>query len=657
MPTGLGWNPLYLPPASQEVTTQFSWFVNQATEFTNDARSFVSDLEDFTITPVTLNEVVFDQELQFVPFEKPEVPEFTPPEVDASSGKPRAPALADPDFSRLNATTRPNVSLPTAPNVNTVPTPDLNLAPFTGTPPVLGDIAIPVAKDYVLPQVPTLDALNLPTAPDVNLDQFTLDRPEFEDPSAYLYTNDYVKNAGDARAAIFTQVDDAFIAAQNEHNLRNTDGDKALNRMGLMLDGGSGLPPAIEQALFDRGISREEISSQQAVVQSYDEWASRGFSLPGATLLARVREARQANRDNRGQINRDLTIRFYEQEIENLRFVVQQGIALQGQLFDQYLQMHTSGREIADRAFDVARGIFDARLAIFRVNLEIYQADIQAFREKIQVELARLEVFRSQLQAEQVRGELNEQRVRIYTAQLQAVDTQVQVFRSEVEAANLQISAQSQKIELFKGRVDAYKTELDGESVKADIFDTRVRAEGSRVAVYEAQVRAYAQALAGYDTEARVEIAKVEARNSDNESRTNRYQTEVQAWSTDVSAQLDNLRTLTNVFQTQIGRYNAELGAESSRLQGEARNQELVLEGERAKLAGRLKVGDQRIEEMRHATSLGLETIRTAATTLSQLAASAMSAVSVSAGITNTLNSTTSYSSDYRESKTLKAET
>lgn len=644
----LGWNSLWLPPASNEVSTQFSWFVDQANFFTNEARGFVSDLSTFDITPVTINELTFDQDLTFTAFEKPPAPGFDPPTITLF-GKPESPDIVEPAFFALDSLRKPSTPLPTPPTVNTVTAPDLTPIAFDGAAPVLGEVDVPTPGTYTLPDVPTLETLNLPEAPDIDFDQFDLVRPEFQDPSEHLYTNDYVKNANDARAAIFTQVDEAFEAAQTEHNLRNVDGDKALNRLGVMLDGGSGLPAQIEQALFDRGISREEITSQQSVVQSYDEWAARGFSLPGATLLARVREARQANRDNRGQINRDLTIRFYEQEIENLRFVVQQGIALQGQVFDQYLRMHTSGREIADRAFDVARAIFDARIEIFRLNLQIYQADIQAFRERLQAELARLEVFRSQLEAERVRGEINEQRVRIYVAQLQAVDTQVQVFRSQVEAANAQIAAQGAKVELFKGRIDAYKTSLEGEKVKVDIFDTRVRAEQSRVNVYEAQVRGYAEALRGYDTEARVEIAKIDARNRDNESRTSRYQTQVQSWATDVSTQIENLQALTQVFQAQISQYNAELGAESSRLQGEARNQELVLEGERAKLAARLKVGDQRIEEMRHATSLGLETIRTAATTLSQLAASAMSAINVSAGITNSLSSTTGWSSSYTE--------
>lgn len=655
MPSGLGWNSLFLPPASNEVTTQFSWFTDKAVDFTEQAKSFISQLEDFTITPIDLVAPTFDEDLTFTPFMPPEiVPAFEPDGADdIDVDLPGFGAnITEPDFGRLTSVNKPAVNLPPQPNVNIPTAPTLSPIDFDPTPPTLEDIQTPQAGTYLLPEVPTLESLNLPTAPVIDFDQFAVTRPEFTDPTSELYDNDYVRNANESRAAIFTQVDDAFITAQNEHNLRNVDGDKALTRIGAMLDGGTGLPPAVEQALFDRGISREEISSQQSVVQSYDEWASRGFTLPGASLLAAVREARQRNRDNRGQINRDITIQFHQQEIDNLRFAVQQGIALQGQVFDQYIQMHTSGREMADRAFDVARAIFDARLEIFRVQLQIYQADIEAFRERLQAELAKLEIFRAELQAEQVRGEINEQRVRIYVARLQAVDTQVGIFRSQVEAANSQIEAQKSKVELFQGRIDAYKTSLEGERVKFDIFDTQVNAEQSKAQVYEAQVRGFAEALRGYDTEARVEIAKIDARNRDNEARLGRYRTEVDIWAQQNAAKLSKLEALTDVFQANISKYNAELGAEQFRLQGESRNKELILEQERAKLAARLKVGDQRIEEMRHATSLGLESITTAATVLAQLAASAMSAVNVSAGISNSLNSSSSWSSSYNESGT-----
>jgi len=649
----LGWNPLFLPPASQAVETQFSWFVDQAALFTNEALTFVSDLENFTIDPLPEVEVDFSTEIQFTPFVAPTAPVYEPSGVDLSA-MPAVPSITEPSFSALNSLSAPNSTVPAAPSLDTITSPELTPITFDSSAPVLDEITTPEAGVYLLPDVPLLDALNLPSAPVVDFEAFTLVRPEFQDPTSELYNNDYVRNANESRAAIFTSVDDAFHTAQDEFNLRTGNNDKALTRLGLMLDGGSGLPAPIEQALFDRGISRDQITSQQAVVQSYDEWAARGFSLPGATLLARVQEIRQKNRDSYSQVNRDLTIEFYKQEIDNLRFAVEKGIALQGQLFDQYLRMHDAGRTMADRAFDVAKAIFDARVEIFRINLQIYAADIDAFKARLQIELARLDVYKSELEALRVQNDINDQRVKIYLAQLQAVDTQVQIFKSRVEAANLQIETQKSRVELYKGRIEAYKTSLEGEKVKVDIYTAQLAGQENRAKIYESQVRGFASVIEAYSAEATVEVAKIDARNRDNDSRNKRYETQVQAWNTQVTAQLSRLQALTEVFRARVAGYTAELGAESARIQGESRNVELVLESERAKLAGRLKVGDQSIAQMQHATQMGLEAINTAARTLSQLAASAMSAINVSAGISNSLSSGSTWSSSYSADKTVQ---
>jgi hypothetical protein len=649
----LGWNNLWLPPASQAVETQFQWFVDQANLYSNQALGFASDLATFSVDPLPSTDISFTTDLTFVPFEPPTKPDDYNPDTINLGYVPDTTSIVEPSFGALNALHAPTTTLPVAPTLDTITAPTLDPIDFDPTPPTLTDVAVPVPGVYVLPDVPLMETLNLPSAPDIDFEAFTLVRPELTDPTSELYNNDYVRNANESRAAIFTQVDDAFHAAQDEFNLRTGDNDKALTRLGAMLDGGSGLPAPIEQALFDRGISREEISSQQAVVQSFDEWAARGFSLPGATLLARVQEARQKNRDNRGQINRELTIEFYKAELDNLRFAVEKGIALQGQLFEQYLKMHDSGRDMADKAFAVAQAIFDARVEIFKVQLQIYAADIDAFKARLSIELAELDVYKAQIEGEIARGQINEQRVRLYEARLKSVDTQVGIFKSQVEAANAQIGAQASKVELYKGRIEAYKTSLDGEKVKVDIYTARLAGEENRVKIYEAQVRGFAEVLSVYDTEAKVEISKIDARNRDNEARTNRYQTKVQAWSTGVTAQISHLQALTEVYKARLGKYTAELGAEQARVQGESRNVELVLEGEKAKLGGKLKQGDQAIAQWQHATSLGLETIKTAAQTLSQLAASAMAAINVSAGISNTLSSSTGWSSGYEERKTV----
>src|SRR3546814_7873076 len=51
-----------------------------------------------------------------------------------------------------------------------------------------------------------------------------------------------------------------------------------------MLAGNTGLPTAVEQALFARARSREDVTAQKAVEEAMEDWSSRGFSLPGGEI-------------------------------------------------------------------------------------------------------------------------------------------------------------------------------------------------------------------------------------------------------------------------------------------------------------------------------------------------------------------------------------
>lgn len=613
-----------------DVRDQFSNFVNLSNQFVRAAARSDHSLRNFRVTPISTGASYNFNDIVFTPFEHPEDPaELTRPGRQLGDA-PTPPTLTDIEF---NAPAKPSTTLPADPTVMIPSPPTLGLIPEPGSPPTLSQVAIPDYISQPLPEVPTLEQLSLPTAPDVNLEQFSLERPDFQNPLPYLYDNDYIRNANEARAAIFDTVDDSFYAAEAEFNLRNAEGAKTNQRLGAMLDGGTGLPAPVEQALFDRAINREEVSSEQAVAQASQEWAARGFTLPGSTLLARVSEARQNNRTARAQLNREILIQVHTQEIENLRFSVQQGIALQGQMFDQYIRLHDAGRQMADRAFDVARAIFDARLEVFRTELQIYQADIAAFAEKVKIELAKLEVFRSQLEAQRILGEINEQEVRLYEAQLRGVLAGVEVFKAEVEGANAQIRAQTNQLEQFKITVDAYVARLQGERTKFDIFDTTVRAEESKVRVFEAQVSAYAQQIAAYRAEVEAEAARTNAIGSLNENRTRAYAAEAQGWSSVANYDIANLNAEVEVLRANVQKYTGLLGAEEARVRGEARNAEIQFQQNQAQITASIKAVDQAIAQLQLASTLGLEATKTTAQVNAQLAASAMSGISVSAGI------------------------
>lgn len=604
------------------VPNQLAWFTNIANQYIQAANTFTQELASFDIIPIDIQSVTWNINAGFTPFALPAEPaDFQPPAAQFTTQEPTAPILGIVDTSGLNVPFPP-VSAPAVPPLN-IPAPPVVSLPTLPVEPTIDDVDIPTYSGPPLPDVPTLEQLNLPDEPDINLGDLDVDRPDFIYPNALQDTYRY--DFQDFRSLIWTGVD-AEVDATGVTDMHA--------RLQAMLAGGTGLPANIEQALFDRAIGREEVSSEQAVAQAEQEWAAKGFDLPGSSLLARVQEIRQANRIERGRVNRELSIQFHTQEIENLRFSVQQAIGLEGTLLEAHSRIYDIARQLADGHWEVVRGIYDSAVNLFRLQLEIYRTDVEVFKEKLEIELAKLQVYRSQLEAQRLITDINKNIVDIYTAELQGVLASVDIFRAEVEAANAQIRAELGKIEIFKGRIDAYTATIAGERVKYDIYGAQVDAEQAKASIYATQVDAYGKRIDAYRTEVSAESTKVDANLRVQESQTRIYSEQVDAWRTGIDADIRNLEALVEVHRANLQKYTALLSAEQYRVTGEARNFELEIERERAKVASELKIGDQRIEQLKHISQMSLSATEIASKVNSQLAASAMAAIDVGARLT-----------------------
>lgn len=639
----LGWNALYLNTAGSQVESNLGRMNAIAQSQVSSASSFVQQLKNFTIQGVNLSAPQFSPAASFVPFEKPTVPDAP------DFSQVRFDPVFEPNtrIGPFSPPAKPGTFSARAPTVGdlTAPTPREVQSP--GAAPSIEEVTLPDAPYLSLPAVPNLEELDVPPAPALDLDDLLPERPPLDYPD--VYDNDYIRNAGESRAAIFDTVDGEFHKALEEHNMRNSEGGLTASRLGEMLQGGTGLPYEVENALFERSFVREDKSAQQAVHQATGQWAARGFTMPGSTLLAQVEEAERQNREARSTLNREILVQAHQQEIENLRFSVQQGIVMEGQLFDQYMRVHDASRQVADRAFSVTQAIFDASLQIVRIKLEVYQADLQAQRERIQTELARLEVYRSQLEAQRVRGELNQQKVAVFQARLEGVRASADIYRTQVQGAEAKIRAQASKVDVFDSQIQAYRAELEASKIPTEIYEANVRAEQSKVGLFESQVRAYGERIRAYSAEIDAESKKVDAEAAKASTEASIYETKTRAAVAETNGQVSQLETQAREYEARMQGYTAQLRAEEARVSGEARNFQLDIEKERQRADIELKAADQAITEMKHATSLGLEATKTGASVTAQLAGSAMSAINVSAGISQSQTSSSRHSSTYSE--------
>lgn len=295
-----------------------------------------------------------------------------------------------------------------------------------------------------LPPVPTLLDLSLPPAPDIQIPAFTGARPAS------------LPRAPDG--------DWSFTPEQYTSALL----DKVTGTVSRMLDGGTGLPAPVAQALRDRAMGAvdvEELRGEQVVIEDF---SSRGFVEPNGLMMKRLAQSRQEAANRRNAINRDVYVQDQQVAIENLRFAVTQGIALESTL----IQAHTEEMRLSLQAAQFARetsiAIFNAEVSLFNSEMQAYQIDAQVWRSQIEGELASLEVYRSQIQAEQLLGEMNVQAVQIYTARLQGVTVQADLYRTQMQGAEAQARANVSVAEAYRARIQGYSEQVRAYQVQWD---------------------------------------------------------------------------------------------------------------------------------------------------------------------------------------------
>jgi hypothetical protein len=96
----------------------------------------------------------------------------------------------------------------------------------------------------------------------------------------------------------------------------------------IILNGGAGIPPAVEQQIWDRARSRELELANQNVDNATNEWAARGFALPPGALINRVQQAQQDYIDKAATVSRDTAIKNIEIQVENVRFAIGEAVKL-----------------------------------------------------------------------------------------------------------------------------------------------------------------------------------------------------------------------------------------------------------------------------------------------------------------------------------------
>lgn len=522
-----------------------------------------------------------------------------------------------------NAVGSPPVLTAAEPDINLPPLPgDLDAVAPTDPPTLTDDYNFPDAPTYTLPTVPTFEELNIPTAPDFTIPVFELDTPtipaDLVVPGLTFSFEEQPYNS-----ALMTALQSELL-------------DRIQN-------GGTGLSPDIEQAIWDRARNREDQNSIRSENQINVEQASKGFYRPSGAHLAALDQLAQETQNKNADLSREIAIKQAELEQQNIQFALQTSLALEQSWLQYYNQVQERAFEVEKYTQQVAIELYQAQIQQFNVQLEVYKAYAQAFESRVRGELAKAEIFKTEVDAQKLIGDLNLQKVELYTAQLKGIETAVEVYKSEVTAIRTKIEADGLQIQNFKALVDSYSAQVNAKAAEYQMYANAVEGEMAKIDIYDKQVRAFVSRVDAYSKRSDVEVSLIESDIKVQGLKLQEYLARLDSVVKNVQTQAAVSSAELDAFRGEAIAYESVVKAESVRLDGESKVYDLEIQRARYQADVELKNATINIENAKNSLSLILEALKQGANVGSSLAAASLSAMNIGAQISGSSQDIHSY--------------
>jgi len=432
-----------------------------------------------------------------------------------------------------DTTSSPTLTLPARPELT---------IPDAPTSPLIDDVTTPVAPTIELPTAPSLANVVFPDAPTLSLPTFSEAAPDA--PSSFLQSRQ------------FEYSDAAF-----DETLINSVRGKLITDV---VDGGYGIEPDDEDALWARMRDREagQLASEEGDAE--EAYANRGFSIPPGALLAAKARARTEAEERLSEANREISVTRAGLFRDARQFAMTQGVQT------EQIRWQNFGFAM-ERALNAARFsaefsvlVHDAQIRQFNAALQRYVSIAEVARTQLQVALTQVQIYEAEVRAAVARQEATRIDVDLYRALIDASNSRVNLFESQVRAASLTAELQRLKVDTFRSEVQAYATRVQANESQLRTYEVGIRGELAKVEIFRTEVAAYTDRVraAGVEQSARNERAQVaiaakQAEIADYRARVDRYQTQVTAEIARVRSILDRYTADSDVYRSAMAGYES----------------------------------------------------------------------------------------------------
>lgn len=156
-------------------------------------------------------------------------------------------------------------------------------------------------------------------------------------------------------------------------------------------NGGTGLSPAVEQAIWDRAREREGRLNERSNEEAASVPASLGWPLPTAATANRQLRSAHDNINRDSSLSREIMIEQARLEQSNIRFAVSNGLALHSQIMSaalNFIQSKLRAEALGQQYGQILEG---ATANFYTQTLQYYRAKLQGEQLELRQDIAEVD--------------------------------------------------------------------------------------------------------------------------------------------------------------------------------------------------------------------------------------------------------------------------
>jgi len=498
----------------------------------------------------------------------------------------------------------PVLSFPAAPDTPTDVAPEAPTVTFVFDDPELS-VSLPAAPALLSLNVVPFDGITMPTI-DETIPELTAVEPTIRE-----YTE----------GATYTS---SLLSA-----LQETLEDRITN-------GGTGLNPDVENAIWDRGRERENRQKADALLE-LDRMETLGFSLPpGVYVDARVKLETELNY-NAANLSREIMIKQAELELTNVTRSLELSNQLEGTLINYTNSVEQRLFESCKFATQAGIEIYNAKVRAYAAYLDAFKMRVTVYEAKIRAQLALVEAYKAQIAAEEAKAQVNNALVQQYKVQVDAALSSIEVYKAQIAGIQTKAEIEKLKVAIFGEQVRAYTAKIGAYTAGVEAYRARIGAESTKQEAFKARVQAYG-------TQADAAVKVIEARLTEFRSRIEAKNQEWEGYRAQVQGEAARVNAIAQGNQSLATSYKAEVDGWSAYNEVLAKQWQATIE--QAQRVAEIGVSAAKANAELYMTtrSLASDAAKVGATVSAQLGAAALNAINWSSSFNNSFQVSTSKS-------------